>query len=292
MSTALVTGAIDRTGPVASALRTEGFETLTLDGGSVEAVPLGRGSVNCYVQLPGLLPAGGANPPALVSRIDDVAAVSPFLADHAAVLLVADDLGWDQRRRDALALLTEAALADHGPGAVRVSVLGERSTPGDIVERVRATVPSLADLAPDLGFADWRDEVLTMTGAAGRTYFGWTDGDGRRCAAILRGTVMSPLRPAASNGGPPPVFSWGNSDSGAHLLAQALMADAVGADSRCDRCSGRGGACPACGGHGMAEWANELADAFTHEVVAAFPGEGFELRVADVASWLSRHTRR
>ncbi|MGH9035955.1 MAG: hypothetical protein ACRD0O_09330, partial [Acidimicrobiia bacterium] len=152
MSTALVTGATDRTGPVASALRTEGFETLTLDRCAADAVPLGRGSVNCYVQLPGLLPAGGAQPPALVARVDDITAVSPFLAHHAAVLLVADDLGWDQRRRDALALLTEAALADSGPGAVRVAVLGERSTPGDIVERIRATIPSLADISPDLGY--------------------------------------------------------------------------------------------------------------------------------------------
>lgn len=291
MSTALVTGATDRTGPVASALRTEGFVTLTLDHAASDAVPLGRGSVNCYVQLPGVLPAGGAQPPALVARVDDVTAVSPFLARHAAVLLVADDLGWDQRRRDALALLTEAALADNGPGAVRVAVLGERSTPGDIVERLRATVPSLADLAPDLGYADWRDEILNMTATAGRTYFGWADGDGRPRAAVLRGTVMSPLRPAASNGDTAPVFSWGNSDPGAHLLAQALMADAVGAESRCDRCSGMGGDCPVCGGHGLTEWANELAGAFV-AVVAGFPPEGFELRVADVAVWLHHHTQR
>jgi hypothetical protein len=291
MSNALVTGANDRTGPVASALRTEGFETLTLDHGRLDAVPLGRGSVNCYVQLPGVLPAGGAHPPALVARVDEVAAVSPFLAGHAAVLLVADDLGWDQRRRDALALLTEATLADHGPGAVRVAVLGERSTPSDIVERIRTTVPSLADLAPDLGYADWRDEILNMTGTAGRTYFGWRDGDGRQCAAVLRGTVMSPLRPATSGGEPGSMFSWGSSDPGSQLLAQALMADAVGVESRCARCSGRGGDCPDCGGHGLTEWARDLAGAFV-EVVADFPPEGFELRMVDVAAWLNRHTHR
>jgi hypothetical protein len=294
MTTALVTGANDRTGPVASALRTEGYETLTLDHYGPDAVHLGRGSVNCYVQLPGLLPAGGAEPPALVARINDVTAVSPFLAAHAAVLLVADDLGWDQRRRDALALLTEATLAEHGPGEVRVAVLGEHSTPGDIVERARGTVPTLADISPDLGYADWRDEVLTMAGSTGRTYFGWADGDGRPRAAVLRGTVMSPLRPSASgtgaagNGG---GFSWGNSEPGAHLLARALMADAVGAESRCALCSGAGAGCPACGGHGLTEWANNLAGAFV-EVVAGFPAEGFELRAADVAVWLNRHTPR
>jgi hypothetical protein len=292
MSTALVTGATERTGPVASALRTEGYETLAFDHGAFDAVPLGHGSVNCYVQLPGMLPAGGASPPALMARINDVTAVSPFLAHRAAVLLVADDLGWDQRRRDALALLTEAALVEHGPGAVRVAVLDERSAPGDIVRRVRATVPSLADLSPDLGYADWRDEVLTMAGTAGRTYFGWTDWDGRPCAAVLRGTVMSPLRPARSAAGPLPVFSWGSSDPGAHLLARALIADALGADRRCARCSGTGEDCSACGGRGLTEWADELAGAFVDEVVAGFPPEGFELRVADVAVWLSSRVPR
>ncbi|MDQ3944236.1 MAG: hypothetical protein M3357_03610 [Actinomycetota bacterium] len=292
MSTALVTGANDRTSPVASALRTEGFETLAVDQGALDGVPLGPGSVNCYVQLPGVLPAGGIHPPALVARVDAVAAVSPFLADRAAVLLVADDLGWDQRRRDALALLTEAALADHGPGVVRVAVLGEQVSPGDIVERVRAVVPSLADLAPDLGYADWRDEVLNMTGTAGRTYFGWTDGDGRSCAAVLKGTVMSPLRRPSSGAHTSPVFSWGGTDPGAHRLAQALLADAVGADSRCAGCAGVGGECPACGGDGLTGWARDLAGAFVDEVVASFPPEGFELRVADVAAWLSRYASR
>ncbi len=266
MSTALVTGAQDRTGPVAYALQTQGFETLAFDNWSPDAAPLGPGSVNCYVQLPGAVAAAGAHGPALVARVDAVTAVSPFLADHASVLLVADDLGWDQRRRDALALLTEAALADRGPGGVRVSVLGEYCSPGIIVERARATLPSLADLAPDLGYADWRNEVLTMTGTAGRTYFGWKDGDGRPCAAVLRGTVMSPLRAGASAPDGSRTFSWGSSDTGAHLLARAVMADAVGV-----------------------EWADELAGAFTHDVVANLPQDGFELRMADVAAWLHRH---
>jgi hypothetical protein len=266
MSTALVTGAHDRTGPVASALQTEGFETLALDDWTPDAAPLGPGSVHCYVQLPGAVAVAGAHGPALVARVDTVTALSPFLADHASVLLVADDLGWDQRRRDALALLTEAALADRGPGGVRVAVLGEYSSPGVIVERARASLPSLADLAPDLGFADWRDEVLTVTGTPGRTYFGWRDGDGRPCAAVLRGTVMSPLRPGACAPDGSRDFSWGMADTGAHLLARAVMADAVGG-----------------------EWADELAGAFTHEVVANLPAAGFELPVADVAAWLNRH---
>lgn len=266
MSTALVTGAHDRTGPVACALQTEGFETLAFDNWSPDPASLGPGSVNCYIQLPGAVAAAGAHGPALVARVDAVTAVSPFLADHASVLLVADDLGWDQRRRDALALLTEAALADRGPGDVRVSVLGEYSSPGVIVERARAILPSLADLAPDLGFADWRNEVLTMTGTAGRTYFGWRDADGRLCAAVLRGTVMSPLRPAAHDDNGSSSFSWGDRDAGARVLAHAVMADAVGA-----------------------EWADELAGAFADEVVAGLPAAGFELRVSDLAAWLNRH---
>ena len=152
---------------------------------------------------------------------------------------------------------------------------------------------ALADLAPDLGYADWRDEVLNMAGAAGRTYFGWTDGGGRRCAAVLRGTVMTPLRPAPSSADLPSVFSWGDRDDpGAHRLARALMADAVGAESRCGSCAGAGGDCPTCAGHGLTGWADDLAVIFTNEVVADLPPDGFELRVADVASWLSRHTHR
>lgn len=266
MSTALVTGAHDRTGPVASALRTEGFETLALDQWSPDAAGLHPGSLHCYVQLPGAVAAAGAHGSALVARVDAVNDVSPFLAESAAVLLVADDLGWDQRRRDALALLTEAALADRGPGGVKVAVLGEYSSPGTIVERARAGLPSLADLDPGLGFAEWRDEVLTMTGTPGRTYFGWRDVDGRPCAAVLRGTVMSPLRAGASGPDGSRQLSWGTDDTGAHLLARAVMADAVGA-----------------------EYADDLAGPFTHEVVANLPAEGFELRAADVAAWLNRH---
>jgi uncharacterized protein DUF6166 len=266
MSTALVTGAHDRTGPVAYALQTEGFETLALDDWTPDGNVLGPGSVHCYVQLPGALAFAGAHGPALVARVDAVTAVSPFLAESASVLLVADDLGWDQRRRDALALLTEAALADRGPDGVRVSVLGEYCSPGVIVDRARASLPSLADLAPGLGFADWRNEILTMTGTAGRTYFGWRDGDGRNCAAVLRGTVMSPLRPGACGPDGSRDFAWGTADTGAHLLARAVMADAVGM-----------------------EWADELAGAFTHDVVANLPADGFELRMADVAAWLNRH---
>ncbi|MGH8990030.1 MAG: hypothetical protein ACRDYV_02960 [Acidimicrobiia bacterium] len=292
MSTALVTGTMDRTGPVANALRTEGFETVALDHWSPDAAPLGPGSLNCYVQLPGEVAAAGAHGPALVARIDAVAAVSPFLADHASVLLVADDLGWDQRRRDALALLTEAALADAAPRTVRIAVLGEWSSAGAIVEQVRSTAPCLADLGPNLDYADWRTEVFTVTATAGRTYFGWTDGDGRRRVAVLRGAVMSPLRPPGHDGLVPPDFSWGCVDGSAHLLARALVADAVGTTSHCTGCSGHGGECPACRGHGLTDWADGLAGAFLDEIVDGFPPVGFEFRMADMAAWLDRRLPR
>ncbi|MGH9042632.1 MAG: hypothetical protein ACRDZ3_20650 [Acidimicrobiia bacterium] len=295
MSTALVTGAHDRTAPVASALRTEGFETLALDHWSADAAPLGPGSLNCYIQMPGAVAAAGANGPALVARVDAVAALSPFLADHASVLLVADDLGWDQRRRDALALLAEATLADRGPEAVKVAVLGEISSTVAILERVRASHPTLADLGADLSYADWRTEVFNMTGAAGRIYFGWQDGDGHRRVAVLRGAVMSPLRatgPERAENGTPPTFDWGTSEAGAHLLARALVADAVGSASLCPGCSGHGTGCARCTGHGLTNWADTLADVFLDEVVVAFPQAGFELPVADVATWLDRRLPR
>lgn len=310
MSTALVTGTTDRVGAVATALQTEGFETLALDRWNPgAAAPVQRGSVNCYVQLPaGSSSAtgpggnrGSIGTHALVARVDAVAAVSPLLAHHAAVLLVADDPGWDRRRRDALHLLAEATVADYARGAVRVAVLDEHSSPVDIAATARrestparresapASAPSLADLAPDLGYADWRSEVFSLTGGTERTYFGWVGGDGGLRVAILRGTVVSPLRPVGAATESGSLFSWGHSDPSAHMLARALLADTLGADTRCLRCRGTGSDCPACRGSGLMGWVGDLAGVFVEEVVRSFPLQGFELRVGDVAAWIDRH---
>lgn len=279
MGTALVTGIADRARDVAGALRTEGFETLVLDVPQPE-VPAGPGSVTCYVQLPVVL-ANGAGTDAVMARVDAVAAVSPLLSPEAAVLLVADDPGWDGRRRHALGLLAEAALAGQAGDGVRVSVLGEEASPTDIATTARRqrTGPgaSLADMAPGLGFADWRNEVLSLAGSTERTYFGWVAADGRRCVSVLRGTVMSPLVPGA--GGVPPdtvgpapglAVSWGSAEAPCQLLAHAILADAVGAP----------------------DLVGNLAGTFAKDVLAACPPDGFELRGGDVAAWIVRHAPR
>lgn len=264
MGTALVTGIADRARDVAAALRTEGFETLVLDVPQPE-VPAGPGSVTCYVQLPAVS-ANGAGTDAVMARVDAVAAVSPLLSRDAAVLLVADDPSWDGRRRHALGLLAEAALAGQAGDGVRVSVLGEEASPTDIATTARRqrTGPgaSLADMAPGLGFADWRNEVLSLAGSTERTYFGWVAADGRRCMSVLRGTVMAPLVPGA--------VAWGPAEAPSQVLAHAILADAVGAP----------------------DLVGNLAGTFAKDVLAACPPDGFELRGGDVAAWIVRHAPR
>lgn len=270
MGTALVTGTPARARDVAGALQTEGFETLILDVPQPQ-VPAGPGSVSCYVQLPAVS-ATGAGTDAVMARVDAVAAMSPLLSRDAAVLLVADDAGWDGRRRHALGVLTEAALAGQGSDGIRISVLGEEASPADIATSARRqqTGPgaSLADMAPDLGFTDWRSEVLSLTGSPERSYFGWVAADGRRCVSVLRGTVMSPLVPGTPRSGP--ALSWGSPEPPSQLLAHAILADAVGAP----------------------DLAGPLAGTFAKEVLAACPAEGFELRGREVAAWIVRNSPR
>lgn len=270
MGTALVTGTADRARDVAGALRTEGFETLVLDHWRPD-VPAGPGTLTCYVQLT-VGAGGGSGTDAVVARVDAVTAVSPLLTGNAAVLLVADDPGWDPRRRHALGLLAEAALAARIGGGVRVSVLGAEASPSEIAVTARGERAqpdaSLADVAPDLGFSDWRSEVLSLAASPERTYFGWVAPDGRRCVAVLRGTVMSPLVPPGP--GPEPVVSWGAADAPCRLLSHAILTDAAGSP----------------------DLVTDLTGAFAEEVLASCPADGFELRGGDVATWLMRHSPR
>src|SRR5205807_4809896 len=107
LSTALVTGAIERIHAVAMALKREGFDALAWEGptpGAADGLP--RRSVACYVQLAGgLVPwrsALGAEGTILIHRVDTVASLSPLLALDATVVLVADERGWDPARRPRL----------------------------------------------------------------------------------------------------------------------------------------------------------------------------------------------
>src|SRR5207244_1215026 len=66
-------------------------------------------------------------------------------------------------------------------------------------ERTRARGVSLVDLAPEMAYADWRNEVFNLTSGVEYTYFGWRLADGARRAAVLRRSVLSPL-PGAEGG--------------------------------------------------------------------------------------------
>ena len=173
MRSVLVSGPADEATAVATALRRQGFDTFGLD------LPpqLGTGApgerpvrpVDCYVQLaPGGDRNGGGSPTRnLLRRVEAVSVVSPLLARDATVLMVADDC--DRRRRDALRLMAEAALNDAGGAAARVVVLDEPLSPTTMAaaanrrEASRNRV-SLVELSPELAYADWRNEVFSLTG--------------------------------------------------------------------------------------------------------------------------------
>jgi hypothetical protein len=311
-TTALVAGPSGRVCDVAAALRAEGFATITVD----DRVPVTEAcnrvsprSVDCFVQLPaeaepeGETSLGGARPPrahGLLSIVDAVAAVAPLLADHATVVILAEGSDPAHRRDrlldDAVGMLAEAVVADHGSDGVRVSVLGADQSPGDIAAAARGGArprsgPSLADFEPDLAYADWRTQVLSLSGHAEATYFGWSGTDGRRPVAIIRGAVVSPLRPVAPKP-PSGSLSWGDSGPGAFLLARALLADVLGSAAECRKCGGGGGQgdCPECGGTGLSEQVEQQVTPFVHEIVAPLQGEAFELPAAVVRAWIDRRT--
>jgi hypothetical protein len=311
-TTALVAGPSERAGDVAAALRAEGFATITVD----DREPVGAAcnrvsprSVDCFVRLPaegereGQSSPGGARPPrahGLLSMVDAVAAVAPLLADHATVVILAEGSDPAHRRDrlldDAVGLLAEAVVADHGGDGVRVSVLGPDQSPDDIAAAAaRGGVrphpgPSLADFEPDLAYADWRTQVLSLSGHKEATYFGWSGADGRRPVAIIRGAVISPLRAlgAQPDSG---SLSWGDSGPGAFLLARALLADVLGSTAGCPGCAGAGEAdCPDCNGTGLSEAVERQVTPFVHEIVAPLQGEAFELPAAVVQAWIDRRT--
>ena len=173
MRSVLVSGPADDVTAVVSALQRQGFDTFGLD------LPprLGTGAagrrpvrpVDCYVQLAPAADEPGRGSPtrSLLRRVEAIAVVSPLLAHDATVLMVADD--WDRRRRDALRLMAEAALTDAGVWRRSVVVLDEPLSPGTLAavaaRREAGRCPlSLADLSPDLPYADWRNEIFSLTG--------------------------------------------------------------------------------------------------------------------------------
>ncbi|MGH9004917.1 MAG: hypothetical protein ACRDYV_17480 [Acidimicrobiia bacterium] len=166
MPTALVTGAPEWVPPIAVALKSEGFDIVSPG----ENAPLALRSLDCYVQLPVGIPS--ADQPALsrarsvvtddlLARVDVTAHLAPYLAPHAVVLLVGEEpLRW------LLEMLAEAIVSE--AGGIQAKVVGESRLPSEIAALARPnghhrSWRSYLDEDPDLGFADWRDEVLCLT---------------------------------------------------------------------------------------------------------------------------------
>ena len=173
MRSVLVSGPADEAAALACALRLQGFSTFGLDlpprlgTGATGARP--NRPVDCYVQLPPSAQRADHGSPtrSLLLRVEAVSVVSPLLARDATVLMVADDC--DRRRRDALRLMAEAALNDVGECRRSVVVLDEPLSPTAMVAAARRREASkfpleLASLSPELSYADWRNEIFSLTG--------------------------------------------------------------------------------------------------------------------------------
>ena len=170
LPTALVTGAPEWVPHVAIALKSEGFDIVS----AAEEAPLAPGSLDCYVQLPGGVPTseGSALSRArsvvaddLLARVDVVTRLAPSMAPHAVVLLVGEEpLRW------LLEMLAEAIVSE--ASGVEAKVVGGSRPPSEIAALARTnghrrSWRSYLDEEPELGFADWRDEVICLTSSAG-----------------------------------------------------------------------------------------------------------------------------
>jgi hypothetical protein len=183
MRSVLVSGPADEAAALACALRRQGFSTFGLDlpprlgtgatGHEPDSFAVGARPirpVDCYVQLPptGLRADHGSPTRSLLLRVEAVSVVSPLLAHDATVLMVADDC--DRRRRDALRLMAEAALNDVGECRRSVVVLDEPLSASAMAaaalrREANSKFPlSLAGFAPELSYADWRNEIFSLTG--------------------------------------------------------------------------------------------------------------------------------
>jgi hypothetical protein len=168
--TALVTGAPEWVPHVAIALKSEGFDIVSA---GAEA-PLAPGSLDCYVQLPDTVPAWDERALSrarsmvaddLLARVDVATRLAPCLAPRAVVVLVGEEsLRWP------LEMLAEAISAE--ASGVRTKVVGGSRPPSEIAALARPDAPkrswrSYLDEDPELGFAEWRDEVICLTSTAG-----------------------------------------------------------------------------------------------------------------------------
>jgi hypothetical protein len=176
MPTALVTGPVDeRLSDMSIALKSAGFDVVTA---AADGCPIAGevSSVDCYVQLPHEPPPHGDDAlgwarevvgQTLLARFDLAARVAPMLLPQAKVVLVRNRAAPRAPSIDAgmLRVLTMAILADHDRDGVRVVVVEDFRSPAEIVRFANSEAPAwseYAGMAPDLGFADWRNEITCV----------------------------------------------------------------------------------------------------------------------------------
>jgi hypothetical protein len=176
MPTALVTGPVDeRLSDMSIALKLAGFDVVTAAADAC-SIAGDVSSVDCYVQLPHEPPPQRSDAlgwarevvgQTLLARFDLAAQVAPMLLPQAKVLLVTNRAAPRAPSIDAgmLRVLTMAILADHDRDGVRVAVVDDFRSPAEIVRFANSETPTwseYADMAPNLGFADWRNEITCV----------------------------------------------------------------------------------------------------------------------------------
>jgi len=302
MRTALVRGPEPRIVEISAALRRDGFHTIASPSAKPHPVLPPR-SLYCYVGIPaGPVSGSSGAVRTVLTTLEGLTSATPLLAPDATVLLITNPRGADPTFNAAVRLLATTAVADHGH--IRVEVRSEPCTPSDIASAVSrqpsglrgipptspaapdrtASLMSPADLAPDLGYADWRNEVLNLAGEREGTYFGWLNHKGEPAVGVLRGAVLTPLPPVTTDG----VLAWGQHGEGTQLLAGAMLCDLLGPDARCPLCRAAVLDCRGCHGTGLAESMRDLADSLTKEVLSSLPDDGFELPTSSVRGWIEQ----
>lgn len=184
--TALLTGSVGRVAEVAPAMEHLGFSVIGAERPFGAAAEIRPASLDCYVQLPSDIALRGDTlvervreflAAGLLARFEEAGAVLPLLRREARVVLVAGHvpaqsatLDDHHARTDLLRVLARAILSQCSGSDLKAIVLGPQRSPADIAEiasgRSDPKLRRLADYAalpPDLSYADWQREVLSLT---------------------------------------------------------------------------------------------------------------------------------
>ncbi|HLF41451.1 MAG TPA: hypothetical protein VI854_08255 [Acidimicrobiia bacterium] len=186
--TALVTGSSTRVAEVGDALERVGYTVTRVGEGDDVATALASiapRSLSCYVQLPRNTDVKGETlvervseflRAGLLHRFEVMSQVIPLLGPEASVVLVAGNVPGaatpDDRhaRIDLLRVLARAVLAECAGGEVRAVVVGYDRSADDIADiafhrgdDTNLRKAALASLDPDLPYADWQREFLSLS---------------------------------------------------------------------------------------------------------------------------------